>query len=125
MIVSKKTLWAGRILSAVVALLILFAAVPKLLGVAAVVDGFRQAGYPASAVPIVGMVELACAALYLLPRTRFLGAILMTGLLGGATATNVRLGDPTWVVPALLGVVAWAGLFFRDARLRALIPLRG
>jgi hypothetical protein len=121
---SKKTLWTGRALSAIPVLLILFAAVPKLLMAAPVVEGFKQAGFPEYLVPVVGIIELACALVYLVPPTRILGAILITGLLGGATATNLRIGDATWIVPALLGVLAWAGLFLRDDRLRALIPLR-
>jgi len=122
---SKKMLRAGQVLTALPALLMLSAAIPKLFAAAAVVEAFKQDGYPASLIPIVGIIELACTAVYLIPRTQVLGAILMTGLLGGAVATNVRVGDPTWIAPALIGVLAWGGLFFRDSRLRALIPLRG
>ena len=122
---SKKMLWAGRVASALPALLVLFGSVVKLLQLPSVIDGFRQAGFQPSAVLPVGIIELASTVVYLIPRTRFLGAVLMTGLLGGAVATNVRIGDPTWILPAICGVLVWAGLFFRDERLRALIPVRG
>lgn len=70
------------------------------------------------------MLELACTAVYLIPRSSVLGAILLTAYLGGATATNVRIGDPAFIVPPILGVLVWGGLFLRDDRLHALIPLR-
>jgi uncharacterized membrane protein (UPF0182 family) len=71
---------------------------------------------------LIGVVELLCAAVYLIPRTAVLGAILMTALLGGATFTNIRAGDPSYVVTILLGVMVWAGLYVRDVRLRQLLP---
>jgi hypothetical protein len=117
-------LWAGRVASAIPVLLILFGSIVKLLQLPSVIDGFRQSGFQPSAVLPVGIIELVCTVVYLIPRTRFLGAVLMTGLLGGAVATNVRMEDPTWILPALCGVLVWAGLFFRDERLRALIPVR-
>ncbi len=79
-------------------------------------------GYSASAAVPIGIVELACVAIYLIPRTRYLGAILLTGYLGGAISTHVRAGQP-FVLPLLVGVVVWAGLFLRDGRLRELLPL--
>lgn len=123
-VTSRKTLWAGRSISALVALLMLFVGSVKLLQLESVIQGFAQAGFAARLVPTVGIVELACTVVYLIPRTRFLGAILMTGVLGGAIATNVRVGDPTWIAPAVLGILVWLGLFLRDERLRALIPVR-
>ena len=71
----------------------------------------------------LGILEVACTVIYLIPRTAVLGAILLTGYLGGATATHVRIGEP-WFMPVLLGVVVWLGIYLRDPRLRALIPLR-
>jgi len=121
---STKMLWAGHVVSAVPALLILVGSVPKILKLAAVVEGFRQAGFPEHTVLPVGIIELACAIVYLIPRTRVLGAILMTGVLGGAIATNLRVGNPASIAPAILGVLVWGGLFLRDERLRALIPAR-
>jgi hypothetical protein len=73
---------------------------------------------------VVGIIELSCVIVYLIPRTAVLGAILMTALFGGATVTNLRVGNPLYIVPVVLGILAWAGLFFRDERVRALIPLR-
>jgi hypothetical protein len=121
---SKKLLWTGRVISGLAALLILFAAIPKLFVLAPMVEGFQQAGFPATAVFTVGVIELGCAVLYLIPRTRVLGAILMTGLMGGATAANVRVSNPAMIMTVLIGMLAWVGLFFRDERVRALLPLR-
>jgi hypothetical protein len=72
----------------------------------------------------VGIIELVCVIVYVIPQTAVLGAILMTGLLGGATLTNLRIGDPTYPMPVVLGMLAWGGLFLRDVRLRDLIPIR-
>jgi hypothetical protein len=122
--VSKRKLWAGRIISALPVLLLLFSGVMKLLKLPAVVEGFARYGYPEHLIPVIGLLELACTVVYAIPRTSILGAILLTGYLGGATATNVRVGDPSFIMTTILGVLAWVGLFLRDDRLRALIPLR-
>jgi hypothetical protein len=121
--VSKKMLWAGYILSALPVLLLFFSGVMKLVQPAPVMEGFIRLGYPESLALWIGIVELACAVLYVIPRTALLGAILLTGYLGGATATHLRIGEP-FFAPIVLGVMVWGGLFFRDARLRALLPLR-
>jgi hypothetical protein len=121
--VSKKMLWAGYILSALPVLLLFFSGVMKLVQPAPVMEGFIRLGYPESLALWIGIVELACAVLYVIPRTAVLGAILLTGYLGGATATHLRIGEP-FFAPIVLGVMVWGGLFFRDARLRALLPLR-
>jgi hypothetical protein len=81
-------------------------------------------GYPESQIVIIGVLEFLSCVIYLIPNTAVLGAILMTGYLGGATATNFRVSDPSYILTVLLGVFVWGGLFFRDARLRALIPFR-
>ena len=120
--VSKKILWAGYIISAIPVLMLLVSGVMKLVKSAPVVEGFIRFGYPESLALGIGLVELACAAIYVIPRTSVLGAILLTGYLG-ATATHVRIGDP-FFAPIVLGVMVWGGLFFRDARLRDLLPLR-
>ena len=122
--VSKKKLWAGRIISALPVLLLLFSGVMKLMKPAPLVQGFAQFGYPESLILKIGILEIFCTVVYMIPRTSVLGAILMTGYLGGATATNVRVGDPSSFIPVLVGVLVWAGLYLRDDRLRALIPLR-
>ncbi len=122
--VSKKRLWAGRILSALPVLMLLFSGVMKLMKPAPVVQGFAHFGYPDSFALCIGILELACTVVYVIPRTSVLGAILLTGYLGGATATHVRIGEALFIIPVILGVLVWGGLFLRDDRLRALIPLR-
>lgn len=121
---SKAALWIGRVMSALPVLLILFGSVMKLLKTPAVVQGFARAGVPGRLIIPVGVIELVCVVVYLIPPTAVLGAILMTGLLGGAILTNLRIGDPTYVIPAIVGMLAWGGLYLRDARLRELIPQR-
>ncbi len=121
--VSTKVLWAGRIMSALPVLMLLFSGVMKLVKPAPVVEGFAHLGYPESLALGLGIVELACAVVYVIPGTAVLGAILLTGYLGGATATHVRIGE-SFFMPIILGVLVWGGLFLRDERLRALLPLR-
>jgi hypothetical protein len=123
--VSKKMLWAGRIISALPVLLMVFGGTFGVLKPAVAMSGFVQFGYPERLLLPICVVELVCAVLYAIPRTSVLGAILLTGYLGGAIATHVRVGDPLFFVPAILGVLVWGGLFLRDSRLRGLIPLRG
>lgn len=120
---SKAMLWTGRVLSALPVLALTMSASMKLSHSPAVIEGFGKFGYPESSVTGIGLVELLCALLYAIPQTSVLGAILMTGYLGGAVATHVRIAD-VFVTPLLLGVLPWAGLFLRDSRLRALLPLR-
>jgi hypothetical protein len=125
--VSKKALWTGRIMSGVVVLLLLFDAIIKILRLAAAVEGTARMGYPAGVVLPLGVVLLACVILYVIPRTSILGAILLTGYLGGAVASNVRVGNPLFgyvLLPIYIAVLMWGGLYLRDNRLRALIPLR-
>jgi DoxX-like protein len=122
--VSKKTLWVGRIVSALPVLLMVFGGTFGVLKPAVAVPGFIQFGYPERLLLPICIVELACAVLYAIPRTSVLGAILLTGYLGGATATHVRVGDPLFVVPIILGVLIWGGLYLREGRLCGLIPLR-
>ena len=124
--VSKKALWGGRTLGALPLLMLLPSATMKFLKPPEVIEGFVRLGYPESLALGLGILELACTAVYLIPRTSVLGAILLTGYLGGATATHVRVGDPLsmFIIPVILGVLVWGGLFLRDPRLRALIPLR-
>jgi hypothetical protein len=121
--ISKKMLWTGRIVSALPALLLLLSAVMKFMKPASVVQGFAYLGYPESLVLNLGILELACTIVYLIPRTSILGAILLTGYLGGATASGVRIGD-SFIGPVFLGVLVWAGPFLRDPRIRALTPFR-
>jgi len=126
--VSKKALWAGIIISALPILNLLFAGVMKLAKPAGfgVVEEFGRLGYPENVILGIGILELACTVVYIIPRASVLGAILLVGYLGGAVATHVRVGDPlsNVLAPILLGALAWGGLYLRDARLRALLPLR-
>lgn len=122
--ISPRMIWAGRIISVIPTLLVLFGAIAKLMRAHSVVEGLARSGYPEHLVIPIGLIELTCSILYLIPRTSVLGAILLTGLLGGATATNLRMADPTSVMTVILGVMVWGGLYLRDQRLRSLIPLR-
>ncbi len=121
---SRKMIWAGRVLSGIPAALVLFGAVLKIIKAGSVIEGMSQHGIPEYLVVLIGIIELICALVYLIPSTAMLGAILMTALMGGATFTNMRVGDPSYVMTVLVGVMVWAGLYLRDERLRALLPLR-
>lgn len=119
----RGRLWAGRIVSAAPVLLLLMSAGMKLSHRPEVVQGFVQkAGYPESTITPIGLTELVCTVLYVLPWTRVLGAVLLTGYLGGAVATHVRGGE-AFFSPILVGVLLWLGLYLRDPRLRAFLPL--
>jgi hypothetical protein len=121
---SPAALWTGRVLSALPALLLTFSAVMKLSHPPSLDEGFNHLGWPVTTALWLGLVELLCVVLYLLPRTAVLGAILATGYLGGAMAAHARIGEP-FIMPLLFGVLAWGGLWLRDPRLRALLPLKG
>ena len=119
--------WAGIILSALPVLFVLFDGAIHLMVIPPVVQAFTQLGYPVSTSRALGVIELVCVVLYLMPRTSVLGAILLTGYLGGAVATNLRVGSPLFsntLFPVYVGILAWGGLFLRDERVRALIPVR-
>jgi DoxX-like family len=125
--VSKARLWTGRTLSALAVLFLLFDGVIKLMNIAPVAESFTRLGYPVSVARGIGILELICLVIYLIPRTSALGAVLLTGFLGGAIATHVRVGDPLFshvLFPTYIGLLIWGGLFLREGRLRALVPLR-
>ena len=119
--VSKAMLWTGRIMTAVPALMTLLGAVMKIMKVPSVIEGFASHGIGANLVVPIGVLEVVCVVSYVIPRTAVLGAILMTGLLGAATFTCLRVGDPTYPMPTVLGMMAWGGLYLRDERVRRLI----
>lgn len=125
--VTKKQLWAGRIVSALPALFLIVDGGMKLVKPPPVVEATVRLGYPENTIVGIGIVLLACTAIYLVPYTSILGAILLTGYLGGAVATQVRVGSGLFPIlfPVFLGVLVWGGLFLRDGRLRALLPWRG
>lgn len=124
--VSKTNLWIGRIVSYLPALFLLIDGVMKLVKPTVVVDATVKLGYAESAIIPIGVVLIICTILYLIPATSVLGAILLTGYLGGAVATHVRAAEGVFpiVFPVIFGILIWLGLYLRDVRLRALIPLR-
>jgi hypothetical protein len=123
---SKLMLWTGWLLTILATLFMLMDGVMKLIKPPFVVDATVQLGYPKSMIFVLGVVLTLSAILYVLPRTAVLGAIVLTGYLGGAVASQVRIeGAPFSIAfPVIFGILVWLGLFLRDRRLRALIPLR-
>lgn len=127
--ISSTSLWTGRVLSGLVIAFLLFDGAIKLIPLQVVTDTMVELGYSGSAdlARLLGVLTLLCTILYAVPRTSILGAILLTGYLGGAMATHLRVGNPLFshlLFGLYLGVMAWGGLYLRDARLRSLIPLR-
>jgi hypothetical protein len=120
--VSKAARWTGFVLSALPVLMLLFSASMKLIHPPMLDEGFKHLGLPVGFALGLGLLELGCTIVYVIPRTAVLGAILLTGYLGGAMLTHLRIGEP-WIMQLLLGVLVWGGLWLRDPRLRALIPL--
>ena len=122
-------LWTGRVMTGLFALFMLGASIaPKLLGMPVAEETMAQLGWPAGYAFAIGLVELACLVLYLIPRTSVFGAVLMMGLLGGAIATQVRAGTPLFshmLFGVYLGLFMWGGLWLRDAALRRLFPVVG
>src|SRR5687767_12395663 len=120
-------LWTGRVLTGLFALFILGASVaPKLLQLPIADETMAQLGWPPGYVLMIGVIELTCLVLYLIPRTSVLGAVLMMGLLGGAMATQIRAGSPLFshiLFSVYLGLFMWGGLWLRSPTLRALFPL--
>ncbi len=126
--VSKNASWTGRILSGLTIAFLLVDAVMKIARAQVSVDGTVEFGYPESTVVGIGLVLLAATILYAIPRTAFWGALLVTGYLGGAVASNVRVGNPLFsntLFPVYVAILLWAGLALRDRRLRALITQKG
>ena len=124
---SKVTRWAGRIMTGLVTAFLLFDASIKLLRLDMVEQGSRELGYPPESMFGIGLVLLACLITYLIPRTAVLGAVLLTGYLGGAIATHVRVGNPLFshvLFPIYVAALIWGGLYLRDARVRGLLAPR-
>lgn len=123
---SKRALWAGRTVSALPVLFLLMDGIMKIFPPEIVVKATRELGYQESVIIPLGLVLTASTILYIIPRTAVLGAILLTGYLGGAVATHVRVleGGFPIVFPVIIGSLLWLGLYLRDERLRALLPLR-
>lgn len=124
---SRRALWTGRAISGLAVALLIFDSVGKLLEVQPVIDGTKQLGYPTDIVFSLGVTLLSCVLAYLVPRTSVLGAVLLTGYLGGAVATHVRVGNPLFthvLSPTYVAALLWGGLMLRDTRLRAFLPWR-
>ena len=122
---SRLTLWTGRIIGWLAVAFLIFDSAGKLLEVQPVIDGTKQLGYPPGIVFSLGVTLLSCVLVYLVPRTSVLGAVLLTGYLGGAVATHVRVGNPLFthvLFPTYVAALLWGGLMLRDARLRAFLP---
>ncbi len=115
--------WTGWVFTVLLSLFLIFSAVMKFLAPPFVVDGFSKAGWNTNLLLPLGITELACTILYLVPQTSTLGAVLLTGYLGGAICHHLRLGEPI-VFPVVFGVLIWLGLYLRCGRLRAILPIR-
>jgi hypothetical protein len=125
--VSNKSVLAGRILSGLAAAFLLFDGVMKLFAPPVVREAFVRLGYPETKILGIGVLLIVCTIIYLIPRASIFGAILLTGYLGGAISTHVRVSDPLFshvLFPAYIAVLLWVGLYLREPRLRALIPLK-
>jgi hypothetical protein len=122
-VASGKIVWTGRVITVLVSLLFLFSAAMKFMGGAEVKEGMTHLGLPESMIIPLGILEAACTVIYLIPATSVLGAILLAGYIGGAICTHWRVGDP-FLPQVAIGLVIWLGIYLREPRLKALIPLR-
>jgi hypothetical protein len=120
---SGKVVWVGRVITGIVSLLFLFSAGMKFVGGAEVKEGMAHLGLPESMIIPLGILEAACTVIYLIPATSALGAVLLAGYIGGAICTHWRVGDP-FLPQVAIGLVTWLGIYLREPRLKALIPIR-
>ena len=120
---SGKVVWVGRVISVLASLVFVMSSMMKFKGGPEVVEGIAHLGLPESLMRPLAVLEISCAAVYLVPATSVLGAILLTGYMGGAICTHLRVGDPFFIQIAL-GIFIWLGLYLRENRLKGLIPLR-
>jgi hypothetical protein len=120
---SGKVVWTGRVISILVALVFVVSALMKVKGGSMVTEGMEHLGLPGTMRLPLAAIEFSCAVIYLIPATAVLGAILLTGFIGGAMCTHWRIGEPVFL-HIILGILVWLGLYLREDRLRALIPLR-
>ena len=123
MAVSGKIVWGGRVISVLASLMFAMSSFMKFKGGAEVTQGMAHLGLPESLMMPLAILEISCVVVYLIPATSVLGAILLTGYMGGAICTHLRVGDP-FVVQIALGIVIWLGLYLRENRLKEIIPLR-
>jgi hypothetical protein len=122
-VTTSISVWVGRAISALATLVFAISALMKLMGGAEVKQGMGHLGLPESLIIPLAILEVSCVVIYLIPATSVLGAILLTGYMGGAICTHLRVGDP-FVIQIMLGVFVWLGLYFRENRLKMLLPLR-
>ena len=118
-----KLIWGGRVISGLLACLLAMSAAMKLVGGREVIEGFARMGLPESLRVPLGVLELVCLLVYVFPATSVMGAILLTGYVGGAIVTHLRIGEPV-VFQIALGLLVWLGLYLRESRLKSLLPLR-
>ncbi len=126
MTISKPLLWAGRVMSGLLVVFMLMDSLIKLILIQPVIDAMTQMGLPVAMARPIGVIELVVTLLYVAPRTSVLAAVLLTAVFGGAVASHWRLGDPLFshtLFGVYLGLLAWGGLWLRDPRVRAVIPL--
>lgn len=123
---SKTWIWVGRIVTTLVVLFCAFDGLMKVIKEPHVIAACAQLGFSASEMVLIGVLMLACTVLYAIPRTAILGAVLLTGYLGGAVLANIHVGHPLFecIFPVIFGALAWGGVFVREPRLRELIPFR-
>lgn len=119
--ISRGRLIAGWILTAIPSLMLLSGGVNSLRKAPFVLEGLVHLGYPASVLMPLALIEIGCVLLYLIPRTAFFGALLLTGFFGGAVASHVRIGEPQWPVPVVFAIITWAGLVLREPRFQPVI----
>lgn len=122
-----KSVLVGRVLSWLAIAFLLFDSIIHLMNIAPVVEAFHQLGYPESLAMPIGIIELVCIVFYVMPKTSVLGAVLLTGYLGGAVASQLRIGSPlfgTLLFPVYVGIILWLGLYLTDARVRSVMPFK-
>lgn len=124
---NRGQLWVGRIMSILAILFLAMDGTMKLVKPVPVIQATKQLGYPESSIVVLGILLLSCVVLYAIPRSSVLGAILLTGYLGGAVSAHVRVGDPLFshvLFPVYIAALAWGGIYLRDGHLREILPLR-
>ena len=119
----RHLIWGGRVISGLLACLLAMSAAMKLVGGREVIEGFARMGLPESLRVPLGVLELVCVLVYVVPATSVMGAILLTGYVGGTIVTHLRIGEPV-VFQIALGLLVWLGLYLRESRLKSLLPLR-
>ncbi len=123
----RGAVWTGRIISGFAVLFMLFDSITKIIRNSYVMKASVGLGYPPAMIPVVGAILLACVVVYVIPRTSIIGAVLLTGYLGGAVASNLRIGTPLFsniLFPVYFGIIVWAGLYLRNRRVREFFSLK-